>query len=228
MKQVYTGKTKDVYTLDDGNYLLRFKDDVTGEDGVFDPGANKVGLSIEGMGGSNLKMSDYYFKKLNAAGIPTHYISSDLQKGEMTVLPAKMFGGHGIEVIVRYRATGSFMRRYGLYATEGQPLDALVEITLKDDERNDPLITRDSLDALGILSGEEHDILKKRAQEICGLIKEDLAGKGLELIDIKLEFGRVGDDGRIALIDEVTSGCMRVYKDGGKIAPMDLTRLAIS
>jgi phosphoribosylaminoimidazole-succinocarboxamide synthase len=226
MKQVYKGKTKDVYALDDGNYLFKFKDDVTGEDGAFDPGANKVGLSIQGMGLGSLKMTDYFFKKFNAAGIPTHYISADHEKGEMTVLPAKVFGGHGVEVIVRYRAAGSFIRRYGLYAAEGRPLDALVEITLKDDERNDPLINRDALEALGILSGEEHDLIKKMAREISGLIKDDLAAKGMELIDIKLEFGRVGEEGRIALIDETAAGNMRVYKDGVQLGPMELNRLA--
>ena len=48
MKLVYTGKTKNVYALDNGNYLLKFKDDCTGKDGVFDPGENSVGLTIEG------------------------------------------------------------------------------------------------------------------------------------------------------------------------------------
>jgi phosphoribosylaminoimidazole-succinocarboxamide synthase len=225
MKQVYQGKTKDVYVLDDGNYLLKFKDDVTGEDGAFDPGANKVGLTIQGMGSSNLKMTDYFFRKFNAAGIPTHYISADIEKGEMAVRAAKVFGGHGVEVIVRYRAAGSFIRRYGLYAAEGQPLDALVEITLKDDGRNDPVITRDALEALGILTGEEHDTVKKMAQNISGLIKDDLAGKGLELIDIKLEFGRI--DGKIALIDEVAAGNMRVCKDGSQLGPMELNELAV-
>ena len=47
-KLVYTGKTKNVYALDNGNYLLKFKDDCTGKDGVFDPGENSVGLTIEG------------------------------------------------------------------------------------------------------------------------------------------------------------------------------------
>jgi phosphoribosylaminoimidazole-succinocarboxamide synthase len=140
----------------------------------------------------------------------------------MTVLPAEMFGGRGVEVIVRYRAMGSFIRRYGLYAREGQPLDGLAEITLKDDGRGDPLITRDALAALGILTGEEYDIVIKRARDISNLIKDDLAGKGMELIDIKLEFGRVGEDGRIALIDEISAGNMRVFKDGAMIGPIEL------
>ena len=57
MKAVYQGKTKDVFALDNGNYLLKFKDDVTGTDGVFDPGANTVGLTIDGIGKENLKVS---------------------------------------------------------------------------------------------------------------------------------------------------------------------------
>ena len=75
-KLVYVGKTKNVYALDNGNYLLEFKDDCTGKDGVFDPGENSVGLTIEGVGDVNLRMSMYFFEKINAAGIKTHYVSA--------------------------------------------------------------------------------------------------------------------------------------------------------
>ena len=61
-KLVYTGKTKDVFALDNGNYLLKFKDDCTGKDGVFDPGENSVGLTIDGVGDVNLRMSIYFFE----------------------------------------------------------------------------------------------------------------------------------------------------------------------
>ena len=106
-KLVYTGKTKDVFALDNGHYLLKFKDDVTGTDGKFDPGANTVGLSIEGVGKVNIRMSVYYFEKLIAAGVKTHYISADVDNTEMDVVPAKPFG-HGLEVVCRRRAVGSF------------------------------------------------------------------------------------------------------------------------
>jgi phosphoribosylaminoimidazole-succinocarboxamide synthase len=62
MKLVYTGKTKDVYALENGNYLLKFKDDVTGENGVFDPGANTVGLTIDGAGRAGLKLTKLFFE----------------------------------------------------------------------------------------------------------------------------------------------------------------------
>ncbi|MEG2009289.1 MAG: phosphoribosylaminoimidazolesuccinocarboxamide synthase, partial [Oscillospiraceae bacterium] len=92
MKKVYSGKTKDVFALENGNYLLKFKDTVTGTDGVFDPGANTVGLSIDGVGDINLRMSIYYFEKLKAAGIKTQYISANLADTTMEVIPATAFG----------------------------------------------------------------------------------------------------------------------------------------
>jgi phosphoribosylaminoimidazole-succinocarboxamide synthase len=227
MKLVYKGKTKDVYALDDGNFLLKFKDEVTGEDGVFDPGANTVGLTIEGMGKSGLKLTKFFFEKLNNLGIPTHYIESDIENATMTVLPAKMFG-KGVEVICRYRAVGSFLRRYGLYAKEGQQLDAYVEVTLKDDLRNDPLITNEALEMLNIMTKEEYEVLVNLTKKIGNIVKDELAKKGLELYDIKFEFGRVGNDNHIALIDEISGGNMRAYKDGEYIEPLKLEEIMLN
>jgi len=226
MKLVYQGKTKDVYALEDGNYLLMFKDDVTGENGVFDPGSNTVGLTMEGAGRAGLKLTKLFFEKLQERDIPTHYIDSDIENATMTVKPAEAFG-KGIEIICRYRAVGSFLRRYGMYAKEGQPLDALVEVTLKDDERNDPLITDDALDMLGILSKEEYQTLKNLTKNICNIIKEVLAEKGIELYDIKLEFGRLEETGQIILIDEISGGNMRAYKDGKYVKPLELEKLML-
>lgn len=226
MELKYSGKTKDVYTLADGNYLLQFKDDMTGEDGVFDPGANTVGLSIEGAGRAGLRMTKYFFELLNERNIPTHYIDSDIENATMKVKPAEMFGD-GLEVICRYRAVGSFLRRYGKYAKEGQALDAFVEVTLKDDERGDPPISEDALAMLGILSHEDYAVLKKLTVQIAELVKTELAKKDIELFDIKFEFGRVGDDKHIALIDEISGGNLRAYKAGEPVSPLELTALLL-
>lgn len=226
MNIVYKGKTKDVYSLEDGNYLLKFKDDVTGENGVFDPGANTVGLTMEGAGKAGLRLTKYFFELLNEKGIPTHYIDANIEEATMTVKPAKVFG-NGIEVICRYRAVGSFLRRYGMYAKEGQPLDAFVEVTLKDDLRQDPPITEDALDMLGILSKDEYKVLKNLTQKIGNIVKEELAKKGIELYDIKFEFGRIGETNEIALIDEISGGNMRAYKDGQYIEPLELEKLML-
>ena len=224
MKQVYQGKTKDVFELDNGNYMLKFKDDVTGENGVFDPGANTVGLSIDGIGKANLKTSVYFFEILKAAGIKTHYVSADVENATMEVLPAKVVG-KGLEVICRYRAVGSFLRRYGAYANEGDKLDAYVEATLKDDDRGDPLITCEGLEALGIMTRAQFDSMKELTQKISGIVRDTLAKKGLELYDIKFEFGY--HNGEVILIDEIASGNMRVYKDGVIVDPMDLTAMIL-
>ena len=223
MKLVYTGKTKDVFALDNGNYLLKFKDDCTGKDGVFDPGENSVGLTIEGVGDVNLRMSIYYFEKINAAGIPTHYVSADLANTTMEVKPAKAFG-KGLEVICRERAVGSFIRRYGSLVEAGADLPSYVETTLKDDEKGDPLITKDALVAIGVMSDAQYDDLKAQTQAITKIVADDLAAKGLELYDIKFEFG-YDANGNVMLIDEVASGNMRVYKNGEYIDPMTLNGL---
>ncbi|MFD1205533.1 phosphoribosylaminoimidazolesuccinocarboxamide synthase [Sporosarcina contaminans] len=223
MNLVYQGKTKDVYKLTDGNVLLKFKDDVTGEDGVFDPGANTVGLTIEGAGKSGLRMTKYFFEELEAKGVPTHYIDADLDEVSMTVKPATVFG-KGLEVICRFRAVGSFLRRYGAYCEEGQPLDAFVEVTIKDDDRNDPPISQNALEELRILTKDEYEILEALTKKISRIVKEDLSAKGLDLYDIKLEFGRDAL-GNVMLIDEISGGNMRVYKDGQYIAPLDLEKL---
>lgn len=225
MKHVYEGKTKSVYMLEDGNYLLKFKDDATGENGVFDPGANTVGLTIDGLGKAGLRLSVFFFEKLQQLGIPTHYISANIEDATMTVKGAEVFG-KGLEVICRYRAVGSFLRRYGMYAKDGQPLDAYVEMTLKDDAREDPLITKDALDMLNILNVEEYETIKALTQKIAGVVRDELAKKDLELYDIKFEYGRVGND--VVLIDEISAGNMRVYKDGKYIPPMELATMMLS
>ena len=223
MKKLYTGKTKDVFKLENGNCLLKFKDDCTGKDGVFDPGENSVGLTIDGVGDVNLRMSIYFFEKINAAGIKTHYVSANLADTTMEVLPAKVFG-HGLEVICRHKAVGSFIRRYGDYIEEGADLPAYVEMTFKNDEKGDPLVIKDALVALGVMTDKQYDDIKEMTQKITQIVADDLKEKGLVLYDIKFEFG-YDADGNVMLIDEVASGNMRVYKDGKYIDPMTLSEL---
>lgn len=227
MEKIYQGKTKDVYALENGNVLLKFKDDCTGKDGVFDPGENSVGLTIEGIGRANLETSIRYFEMINAKGIKTHYVNANLDDATMEVLHATPFG-QGLEVICRLRATGSFIRRYGKYIEDGTVFEnGYVETTLKDDEKGDPLITSEGLEALGIMSMEMFEQMKKQTIEITKIVADDLATMGLKLWDIKFEFG-YDKDGNVILIDEIASGNMRVYKDGEIVAPVDLTDIILS
>ena len=220
---VYTGKTKNVYARADGNYELLFKDDCTGKDGKFDPGENQVGLTIEGVGRVNLRMSVFFFEKINAAGIATHYVDADLDRVTMRVRPARVFG-KGLEVICRYRAVGSFFRRYSDYVEEGAPLPAYVETTFKNDAKGDPLVTRDGLIDLGVMTGEQYDDIREMTKKVTAIVAEEMKARGMELYDIKFEFG-YDSDGKVMLIDEIASGNMRVYKDGAYVEPMTLSRL---
>lgn len=226
LKLLYTGKTKNVYALPNGNCLLLFKDDCTGKDGVFDPGENSVGLTIEGIGRANLETSVYYFELLKAAGVKTHYVSANLDDCTMEVLPGKVFG-KGLEVICRLVATGSFIRRYGAYIADGTKLEGgYVECTFKDDAKGDPLVTSEGLEALGVMSQEMFNSMKEQTLKITKVVADDLAKKGLELWDIKFEFGYNNDE--VILIDEIASGNMRVYKDGKIVEPMELTKLILA
>jgi len=222
MKLIYQGKTKDVYENANGTYTLKLKDTATGKDGVFDPGENAVGLSIDGLGRESLRLTKYFFEMLTAKGIPNHYIESDIAAATMTVLPAEKCV---VEFICRRKADGSFLRRYGAFANKGDELGYLVEATLKDDQRQDPPITEDTLAALDIIPHEEYAICKHLTQEITKLIAADLAAKGLDLYDIKYEFGR--NEGKVMLIDEFSAGTMRVYKDGKPVLPMELAALIL-
>ena len=226
MKKLYTGKTKDVFQLDNGNVLLKFKDDCTGKDGVFDPGENTVGLTIEGIGKENLKTSIYYFDLLKKAGIKTHYVSANVEESTMEVLPGKVFG-HGLEVICRLVATGSFIRRYGEYIENGTPLEGgYVECTFKNDEKGDPLVTAEGLAALGVMSLEMFQSMKEQTLKITKIIADDLKTIGLDLWDIKFEFGY--NNNEVILIDEIASGNMRVYKGNEIVDPIQLTKYILN
>ena len=141
----------------------------------------------------------------------------------MEVLPAKVFG-EGLEVICRHKAVGSFFRRYGQYIEEGADLPAYVETTFKNDELGDPLVTKDGLVALGVMTDKQYEDVKLMTQKITQIVADELLAKGLVLYDIKFEFG-YDKDGNVMLIDEVASGNMRVYKDGKYIDPMTLSEL---
>lgn len=225
MKLVYQGKTKDLYELENGNYLLKFKDDVTGKDGVFDPGENQVGLTLDGAGEAGLKLTKFFFEKFNEKGLYTHYVDCNIEEKTMEVLPATTFG-KGLEFICRYKAVGSFYRRYKDYVEEGQDLDGFVEVTLKNDDAGDPPITKDGLAILGLATNEEYEELAKMTREICDEIKDILASKGITLYDIKLEFGK-DKDGKVLLIDEVSGGNMRAYKGDEYVQPLDLPALIL-
>ena len=97
-------------------------------------------------------------------------------------------------------------------------------MTFKDDAKGDPLVTKDALIDLGIMSAKQYDDIKAETQKITKVVADVMKEKGLDLYDIKFEFG-YDADGDVMLIDEIASGNMRVYKDGAYIDPMTLSKL---
>lgn len=217
MTLIHDGKTKSVYAHDDNHVKIVFKDDVTGTEEGVDPGGNTVVGSIAGKGLAALKQSIYFFELLARHGVPTHFVSAEV--GERALI-AKKATWNGLEFVVRFKAFGSFIRRYGKYAQEGADLGGLVEITLKDDERGDPLIVDEAIDALGLLSLEQVHEAKRLVRKAAEVIRQDLAAKGLELLDMKFECGTVGD--QLIIIDDVSTDNMRVVKDGKSVDPQGL------
>ncbi|MEG1608966.1 MAG: phosphoribosylaminoimidazolesuccinocarboxamide synthase, partial [Clostridia bacterium] len=190
-------------------------------------GENTVGLSIAGIGKANLETSVMFFEILKKHGIKTHYISANIEDATMEVVKATPFG-KGLEVICRLVATGSFVRRYGKYIADGTPIaGGYVEATLKDDDRGDPLITAEGLATLDIMNQKMFDSMKSQTLKITKIVADVLKEKGLDLWDIKFEFG-FDAKGKVILIDEIASGNMRVYKDGKIVEPVDLTKLILA
>ena len=226
MKEIYCGKTKDVYLLENGNYLLKFKDDVTGENGVFDPGSNRVGLTIAGIGNKGLRLTTLFFEYLRENKIKTHFIKSNFNENSMEVIPAIPFG-KGLEVICRTKATGSFIRRYKAYVKEGMDLNYFVEITLKDDEAQDPPINQEALSLLGLLTPSEYDLLINKTKHLTKLIETKLMQSNIVLYDIKFEFGKDLKTNEIILIDEISGGNMRAYLNGEILDPITLANIIL-
>ena len=213
MKTLYTGKTKDVlFDESSGKRYLLFKDDATGEDGVFDPGANTVGGSVSGKGRDGLVITSFFFELLESKGIPTHFISADAGKCLMNVREITV---PALEFVLRYYTAGSMCRRFTV--EPGIPFDPpYLEVTLKDDAQGDPLISERLCVMKGLLNPGEYDKALGLLVKTGGVLREALDGLGLTLIDFKIEIG-FDSDRNIYIADEITPDIWRVRDASGAI-----------
>ncbi|HBU13185.1 MAG TPA: phosphoribosylaminoimidazolesuccinocarboxamide synthase [Clostridiales bacterium] len=211
MKTLYQGKTKTVLEDKDAVYLL-FKDDATGENGVFDPGSNTVGGSVEGKGKKGLRISQYFFELMERAGVPTHYLGAEpdeklMRVRKLTVPP--------LEFVLRYFTAGSMCRRFAL--KEGVPFDPpYAEVTLKADEQGDPLISERLCIMKGMLKESQYDEALAILHKVGEVLKTELAQMGLTLIDFKIEIG-YDENGKMYVVDEITPDIWRVRDGEGNI-----------
>ncbi|MCW8799038.1 MAG: phosphoribosylaminoimidazolesuccinocarboxamide synthase [Prosthecochloris sp.] len=209
---LHEGKAKKVFLTDNSDLVIQeFKDDAT----AFN--AKKKG-SIQNKGVVNNAISCTLFTFLGENGIPTHYVE---QLSDRDML-CKHLDIIKVEVVVRNVAAGSLVRRYGF--KEGFVLETpIIELYLKDDDLDDPLMNESHAVALGLASYEELDRLKELAAEINTLLRSFFADRKLNLVDFKLEFGR--HNGTILLGDEISPDTCRFWDlDSGEKMDKDRFR----
>ncbi|MDD4046758.1 MAG: phosphoribosylaminoimidazolesuccinocarboxamide synthase [Tissierellia bacterium] len=213
MQTLYEGKTKNVLkNEEDGSVYILFKDSATGENGVFDPGSNTVGGSVEGKGKIGLIISKHFFELMEKNGIPTHYLGADIENGLMKVRNLTV---PKLEFVLRYYTAGSMCRRFSL--EEGIPFDPpYTEVTLKDDDMGDPLISERLCIMKGLLAEGQYDEALRITEMVGEVLKKELAQMGLTLIDFKIEIG-YDESGKMYVVDEITPDIWRVRDTDGNI-----------
>ncbi|MEE3458886.1 MAG: phosphoribosylaminoimidazolesuccinocarboxamide synthase [Candidatus Faecousia sp.] len=199
LEMIYEGKAKRVYATDDPKLLIvDYKDDATAFNG------EKRG-TIVGKGVINNQMSNRLMRRLEQAGVPTHFVE-ELSERETLVRRVEIVP---LEVIVRNRSAGSFSKRYGV--EEGRVFDApTIEFSYKNDALGDPLINSSHVIALGLAAPEELELIRRYAFRVNEVLSALWASRGITLVDFKLEFGRLAD-GTIVLADEISPDTCRLW-----------------
>lgn len=199
MEQLYEGKAKKVYATNDPNLVIvDYKDDATAFNG------EKKG-TITGKGVINNKMTNYMFKMLEKAGVPTHLVE-EISDRETIVKKVSIVP---LEVIIRNVAAGSFSKKLGI--EEGTPLrQPTLEFSYKNDDLGDPFINDYYALGLGLATQDEIDTITKYAFMVNDYMLKFFKGLNIDLIDFKIEFGRTSD-GTIILADEISPDTCRFW-----------------
>ena len=199
LEMIYEGKAKRVYATDEAELLIvDYKDDATAFNG------EKRG-TIVGKGVINNQMSNRLMRRLEQAGVPTHFVK-ELSERETLVRRVEIVP---LEVIVRNRSAGSFSKRYGV--EEGRVFDApTIEFSYKNDALGDPLINSSHVIALSLATPEELELIRRYAFRVNEVLSALWASRGITLVDFKLEFGRLAD-GTIVLADEISPDTCRLW-----------------
>jgi phosphoribosylaminoimidazole-succinocarboxamide synthase len=195
----YEGKAKRVYaTPDPAQYIVEYKDDATAFNGV-------KKAQIAGKGGVNNAITSAIYPRLEAVGIPTHFLRQ-LSEREQLVKAVSIVP---VEVIVRNVAAGGFSKRLDI--AEGTPLSRpVVEYCYKSDALGDPLINTDTALALGWATEAQLRRIRELALKVRDFLTPFFAERGVKLIDFKLEFGTL-EHGEVVLADEISPDTCRFW-----------------
>ncbi|AGL01906.1 phosphoribosylaminoimidazolesuccinocarboxamide synthase [Desulfoscipio gibsoniae] len=198
LEQIYEGKAKKVYRTDNPDYYwVKYKDDATAFNGL------KKG-TITNKGSLNNRISAYFFRMLAQNGIDSHFVEEKSDR-EMVVKALQIIL---VEVVVRNIAAGSLAKRLGL--EEGTPMQkTVVEYYYKSDELGDPLINDDHIQAINLATPEQMAKIREIALKVNDVLRDHLAGRDIELVDFKLEFGL--HKGELMLGDEISPDTCRFW-----------------
>ena len=196
---LYEGKAKKVYATENPElYIVSYKDDATAFNGL------KKG-TIAGKGVINNRVTNYMMQMLEKNGVPTHFVE-EISDSETVVKKVQIVP---LEVIIRNISAGSFSKRYGV--DEGIVFEQpTIEFSYKNDDLGDPLINEYHALALKLATREEIDTIKALAFKTNELMKDFFKKINVELVDFKLEFGRLSD-GTIVLADEISPDTCRFW-----------------
>ena len=199
LEQLYEGKAKKVFATDDPEcVIVSYKDDATAFNGL------KRG-TIVGKGVVNNKVTNYLMRMLEEKGVPTHYVEElsdrDTVVKKVSIVP--------LEVIIRNISAGSFAKRFGV--EEGIVFDEpTIEFSYKNDDLGDPLMNAYHARALKLATAEEIETIKAMAFKVNEVLKAFFKAVNVDLVDFKLEFGRL-NDGTIVLADEISPDTCRFW-----------------
>ena len=199
LSQLYEGKAKKVYATENPElYIVSYKDDATAFNGL------KKG-TIAGKGVINNRVTNYMMQMLEKNGVPTHFVE-EISDSETVVKKVQIVP---LEVIIRNISAGSFSKRYGV--DEGIVFEQpTIEFSYKNDDLGDPLINEYHALALKLATREEIDTIKALAFKTNELMKDFFKKINVDLVDFKLEFGRLSD-GTIVLADEISPDTCRFW-----------------
>ena len=198
-EMLYEGKAKQVFATENPDIVMvHYKDDATAFNGL------KKG-TITGKGVINNRVTNFMMKKLEAAGIPTHFVEElndrDTLVKKVSIVP--------LEVIIRNISAGSFAKRFGV--EEGIVFEhPTIEYSYKNDDLGDPMINTAQALALKLATPEEIETIRTMAFKVNDIMKAFFKEVGVDLVDFKLEFGRLSD-GTIVLADEISPDTCRFW-----------------
>ena len=197
-KALYEGKAKILWETDDPSLMVQeFKNDATAFDGTKHEVVDEKGML-------NNAISSHLFGILAGEGVRTHFVEK-LSDTEMLVERLDMLP---VEVVVRNVAAGSLVRRLGM--PEGECFDPpIVEFYLKNDELHDPILSEEHIRAMGLATPAQVAEMKRTALAVNVVLRTFLSGKGITLVDFKLEFGTRGEE--LVLGDEITPDTCRFH-----------------